>query len=133
MPLHDHPEMFVLTKILFGSATSVSLTLPLQKLTIQQSYPLHLARSEKQRTIKDFTIVQSQISSGDLYYLEPHKNNLHTIRAHSNLAFLDLFIPHYDFRTRFANFYKVLDEKTLLIGEMPEDYETFEVKLDKKS
>ena len=46
MPIHDHPQMLVLNRVLCGKALMNLYTLPYDRLKIQQAYPWNLLKNE---------------------------------------------------------------------------------------
>jgi cysteamine dioxygenase len=85
MPLHNHPDMFGLMKILKGSLLINSYNKLDTTHRRKPPYPTHLTT----------TVVATP--SSDPCYLQPDIDNIHELQAQSDhVAFLDILAPPYD-------------------------------------
>lgn len=90
IPLHDHPQMNVLLKVLWG-------TLYLEAYDWAEEYPFQgLARLTQQNYCNGAT---------ETLWINPKQNNLHEIYAVEDCAFLDILFPPYS-ETRPCHYYK---------------------------
>ena len=81
IPLHNHPHMWVLMRVLYG-------TLHIRAFNWAEEYPLSgLARKCCDETVNGAT---------PTILVEPENNNIHEIYAIEDCAFLDLLFPPYD-------------------------------------
>ncbi|BBM84612.1 hypothetical protein [Candidatus Uabimicrobium amorphum] len=100
IPLHDHPHMWVLMRVLYG-------TLHLRTFNWAEEYPLSgLARKCCDETANGAT---------STILVEPNNNNVHEIYAIDDCAFLDLLFPPYDHEERACHYYK--EEQVNVNGE----------------
>lgn len=76
IPLHDHPDMHVYMRVLHGTLHVTSYT----RMTAD------LARR---------TADQDLDATSPVWLVEPHRDNLHTLRARTDVAFLDVLRPPY--------------------------------------
>ncbi|CAD8197398.1 unnamed protein product [Paramecium pentaurelia] len=97
MPLHDHPDMFVLSYVLHGEG-------------IREGWNIKQVDQEKVNQFKKTTIQQDirveaeelpslSLKTGDICYTTPNKCNLHSFINNSStqpFVFLDIIVPHYD-------------------------------------
>jgi hypothetical protein len=76
IPLHDHPDMHVYMRVLHGTLHVTSYT----RVTAD------LARR---------TADQDLDETSPVWLVEPHRDNLHTLHARTDVAFLDVLRPPY--------------------------------------
>jgi cysteamine dioxygenase len=96
IPLHDHPEMSAIVKMIWGSMQITCYDWVLE-------YPY----TGLARMIQDTSV--DGASEPDL--LLPRWKNLHTMQALEDCAFIDIFSPHYyDDENRKCTYYKVGEE-----------------------
>lgn len=79
MPLHDHPSMTVICKVLFGSIRIRTM--------VWSDREAGLARDLGERSLGP---------ADEPLIVEPEPGTLHAIEAIEDCAFLDLFSPYYD-------------------------------------
>jgi len=107
---HDHPNMFVATKILDGTLLSHSYN----PLDIERQKYLHKiiaeGRENEPECAKDLEegllvddLGTKEIKTGQTGYLTPVDRNVHSVKAVGECAMLDVFIPNYSHR----HFYSV--------------------------
>lgn len=88
MPLHDHPNMIVLSRVLYGelNVTSFDIVMP-------QNDDIDNDDEEKVvRSVKPFVITAPKVTC-----LYPHEGNCHAFKAGSQgFAILDVLFPPYD-------------------------------------
>lgn len=137
MPLHDHPKMCVLSRVLYGDLTKDSLDIDKQPSSRQSwlssifsshqnigwaggKVPANSKRAYKRET--EF------LQAPDVTMLFPFKGNLHEFIAGPNgAAILDVLIPPYD-DSRDCTFYDVQDDEHdpracwIIPTEQPQDF-----------
>ena len=113
IPLHNHPNMYGLIKVLHGHGTINSYTLNETKNTTDNEI---IATNECTRSL----II------GDMLKLEPNLGNVHEISASSDsdLAFIDLIVPPYESNCSYYEILKKNDNLVYLkvLNETPADY-----------
>jgi len=120
MPLHDHPEMCVLSRVLYGDLTRRSLDLDDDNNNQPQSSSSWLSNifSNKNRNTAKIPENAKRAYKRELEYLRapevtmlfPYKGNLHEFVAGPNgAAVLDVLIPPYG-DSRDCTFYTVQDD-----------------------
>lgn len=113
IPLHNHPGMSVITRVLYGSANVTSYDL------LPKSELSHLPADEVQAGRDD--IKWARVSrQGDFVaectmWLDPRRFNLHQIRANDQIgcALLDIMIPPYNNSDRDCHHFEILVERFL--------------------
>jgi hypothetical protein len=100
LPLHDHPEMTVMLRVLAGR-------LEIRSFDWVPELPCH-ARARPARTV-------GPADRCDV--LRPRDGNLHHIRALEDTAFVDLFSPYYDEAAGRPCSYFRLEGETEIDGE----------------
>eukprot|EP00736_Rhodelphis_marinus_P014147 Rmarinus@m.969 len=99
IPLHNHPEMVVLTKILYGKLSIVSYDL-------KDESSRHVGGRGVRRGV-----VHMDVSSPTAV-LFPRQGNLHAVYAHNDTAMLDVLAPPYDYaKGRDCTYYEVYSGK----------------------
>lgn len=93
IPLHDHPNMTVLSKLVIGDMTIRSFT-PLDKVSVTNSFPA---------VIRDD---QSRSSSDPAWFLTPSEGNIHEFVATSGCIVFDVLLPPYEDPDRPCTFYR---------------------------
>ncbi|OEU15212.1 hypothetical protein FRACYDRAFT_261575 [Fragilariopsis cylindrus CCMP1102] len=116
IPLHDHPEMCVLSRVLYGDLQRLSLDL--DRGGEEKGKPLTTAvaaaaAEEKGVIILDF------LQAPDVAALYPYEGNLHEFVAGPHgAAVLDVLLPPYDDeQKRDCTFYKIQDITTAMIQQ----------------
>ncbi|CAD8120467.1 unnamed protein product [Paramecium sonneborni] len=120
MPLHDHPDMFVLSYVLYGEGIR-------EGWNIKQS-DLNKVNSFKNTTVKQDVIVEAEelpslnLKTGDICYTTPNMCNLHSFINNSftkPFVFLDIIVPHYDENTnrKITYFQREKDNRLKLIQQ----------------
>lgn len=109
IPLHDHPQMLVISKILTGRLNFVSIDFADNR--IQMEFPKKLYNFIPIDGFEDEVFCgkinsKGELAKNDLVYLTPDKGNLHQFKAIENSAILDVLVPRYDLVDRFCNFYE---------------------------
>lgn len=101
LPLHDHPGMHGLVKVIYGSVTVRNYS-NVDKNTLDEAACAEVAAFER-RYARDVTVVRevhagvTVDTSSDVVTLDPDNGNYHEIRATNGpAAFLDLLSPPYD-------------------------------------
>ena len=100
IPLHDHPGMTVLSRVLFGDLDVLSLDWVGDRATSARQGGIARVRTEK------------QINGPSLCTLEPDRENLHSFGGgeEKGCAILDIITPPYDDRAgRSCTYYRVTD------------------------
>ena len=110
LPLHDHPNMVVFTKILKGKMMMKTIDFKNDEFQIKLGYDFLENKNipDEKKTIKINTECKINfLSKGDIKTLTPIENNLHEITAIEDLIFIDFFLPNYSYENgRICNFYK---------------------------
>lgn len=117
MPLHDHPNMAVLSKLLLGSALCTSYT-KLQPMSTPASHPVKLEHTDNASIPIDGPFFKRDVkikdADSDAWYLTPTDGNIHAIHALKAdppsdktppVVMLDVLLPPYDSLTRPCRFY----------------------------
>ncbi|KAK7446623.1 hypothetical protein BaRGS_00040255 [Batillaria attramentaria] len=97
LPLHDHPGMFGLIKVIHGTLKIISLS-EVEGVPVPDDVNMQVKRWQKPR-LKSVTVDREGIvSSGDgCCQLTPSRGNFHEITAVSDVAaFVDILAPPYN-------------------------------------
>lgn len=117
MPLHDHPNMVVISKILEGEIERTSIDFKNDDVQINLPKKIYFNEKMDQELIfRDLKLKKDVLKEEEIDYLTPLKYNLHQFKAKKNTAMLDILIPSYDLNDRYCNFYEILKE----VGESVE-------------
>ena len=96
MPLHDHPNMSVFFRLVFGNLQYHSYDKTDEKFKyndfVDDEYLEFL--SEKKR-IKATRSKAMSLKTDDLLFVRPSQNNMHTFVALENSCFFDICLPNY--------------------------------------
>jgi hypothetical protein len=98
IPLHDHPGMHVLTRVVQGALRAEIWDVP------------HPGRPELATPAPDRTLTPEQPP----HLTTPTAANVHGLTALEDTLFLDLFSPYYDPPARACSYYRVVDGQTLV-------------------
>jgi len=99
LPLHDHPDMHVFGRLLFGRLRATSYD-------IGEEGEATLALPGARRILSRHEVVHGPHPV--TYSLAPHRGNLHELEAIDDVAFFDVLFPPYDFAAgRDCNYYTV--------------------------
>lgn len=113
LPLHDHPNMTVLSKLLFGSVHVQSFDWISREAPSKRSF---FARSPRTRPARE--VFNSILNApAPVRVLYPSKGNLHSFTAKTTSAFFDILTPPYNEDDRPCRFYQVphnISEETSL-------------------
>uniref|UniRef100_A0A1Y1JVC2 2-aminoethanethiol dioxygenase n=1 Tax=Photinus pyralis TaxID=7054 RepID=A0A1Y1JVC2_PHOPY len=112
LPLHDHPQMYGLIKVIAGTIRITSFSLYTELLSENQ----HKNRLESDSVMAERNLEMVADASSEPCMLDPNKGNLHEIESVGGpAAFLDVLSPPY--RTpitgngpRLCTYYKVIKE-----------------------
>ena len=107
IPLHDHPGMTVLSKLLFGSLRVTAYDMPDGG---QGSSPPRLPwPGQRARPLRVGPAVSTEVSAPcATLRLEPHKGNIHQFNALQDTAIFDGLPPPYDdFAGRACHYYEL--------------------------
>lgn len=118
MPLHDHPNMCVITKVLHGM------------INISSYSPSEQNNNFVQKN-EDITLTTQE--NNDIYVLGPIDGNMHQIKALDDTVMFDVLSPPYDETVgRTCNYYKATKTKDENIYKLtpyePDDFVCLEVK-----
>ncbi|KAL3913105.1 MAG: hypothetical protein SGPRY_008100 [Prymnesium sp.] len=141
IPLHDHPQMTVLSKILFGELRVTAYDMPELGATTHLS-PAHASAcrasaicaarkasrptsffSRRKPTVLKCSSPQHATVSApcDTLRLDPCKGNIHRFEALADTAILDVLSPPYDDRAgRSCHYYRVQSEEEGGVTELVE-------------
>lgn len=124
IPLHNHPGMSVVTRVLYGSAsvTSYDVVSDSEVQRLEQGSEIVYNDATFSEDAVDPTggkISWARVSREGVCgpetttWLDPRRFNLHNIQASSEIgcALLDVMVPPYDNANRDCHHFKVLDEK----------------------
>lgn len=109
MPLHDHPQMYGLVKVLYGKLRIQSYSMANIEEDMKQPFSLH--NNKPFKVIREMPVTRT--SSSACSVLTPIKNNFHELTAQDNVAaFFDILGPPYDtiipkLGRRYCTFYNV--------------------------
>ncbi|TMW64854.1 hypothetical protein Poli38472_009021 [Pythium oligandrum] len=116
IPLHNHPGMSVVTRVLYGSAQVTSYDL------VEQSKLRDVPDTDETREVTaDKKITWARVSREGEYvnnstmWLDPRRFNLHQIQANDSVgcALLDIMIPPYDNADRDCHHFDIVAEHFL--------------------
>lgn len=112
MPLHDHPNMMVISKILEGEVERTSIDFKNDDVQINLPKKIYFNdKMDEELIIKDLKLKKDVLKKEELDYLTPSKYNLHQFKARENSAMLDILVPSYNLKERYCNFYEILKEE----------------------
>lgn len=86
IPLHNHPNMFVVSKVIWGSVL-------INNFDKKPTNDRHLEEYDVFQVDEKEKINMKQ---NDIAILTPDKNNIHEVIAHEDTAFFDIILPAYD-------------------------------------
>lgn len=124
MPLHDHPGMAVISKILLGKIdmTTYSLLPP----TSPKAYklPKHLASTGRVKEVvpQGRYLLKAGAGEDSMTMIYPDTGNLHAIRALEPTIFFDILTPPYVFDTdcTYYRLHRISGETGQLVGSEAE-------------
>jgi hypothetical protein len=111
LPLHDHPAMAAVSKILLGDLERISFDLVDRKHQFPSSAlpPEDIEEiSLPQAAIEAIFQANDRLLQDDLFDLTPTRGNLHCFRALDTTVILDVLTPNYDDKLRNCNYYQVV-------------------------
>uniref|UniRef100_A0A7S2K321 Cysteine dioxygenase n=1 Tax=Leptocylindrus danicus TaxID=163516 RepID=A0A7S2K321_9STRA len=124
IPLHDHPGMCVLSRVLHGSLNVQSFdVIPEQKNWLKKRFG-----NKKSNTLKSVKLPKKKLSAPAVTSLYPAKNNIHEFKCGMDVGsngavVLDVLLPPYNFDERDCNFYEPQDHGRILkFVEQPPDF-----------
>ena len=96
MPLHDHPNMSVYFKLMFGKLRSHQL----DKIDSKYKYndftlEEYMELIETNKVVKATKTKESFVNTGDFVLVKPSLGNMHTFVAEEDSCFFDICIPNY--------------------------------------
>lgn len=100
LPLHDHPSMAVLSKVVSG-------TLSVQSFSPAQLYGGGAASVGKAA----LTLQATRTSADDAWLLTPSEGNVHELKAEETTIVLDVLLPPYSEPDRPCNFYRSIEKE----------------------
>jgi len=105
IPLHDHPDMSVLSKLLFGSLRVTWFDMPAAE---QRKQPiLGFGRRRPRRIACDPPQMRVVDASSGTLMLDAVRGNVHQFEAIEDTAVFDVLLPPYnDFEGRSCHYYK---------------------------
>jgi PREDICTED: similar to chromosome 10 open reading frame 22 len=113
IPLHNHPDMYGLIKVIKGKISVKSYT----QMPSNQSYTVpqeifSQVSSEKLHLLLPTLMGEEKVVNCDdniTCLVSPHENNIHEVTSVEGLsAFLDILAPPYSFGERDCQFYSIL-------------------------
>jgi len=127
VPLHDHPDMAVLTKLISGRIRIRSLDIfnskmVYEKIKQEAPIPFELPYKEEIATPVRACVCEDRVvEEGETFCLTPKKGNLHYILALEDCAFLDMVLPNYDVGEKRDCSYFFEDEKSMTTSAKGQD------------
>ncbi|CEG47614.1 conserved hypothetical protein [Plasmopara halstedii] len=126
IPLHNHPGMSVVTRILYGAATVMSYDI-LSESEVQRleagseivyqdaTFSADAVNPEKGSVSWARVSRQGKYGAETTTWLDPRRFNLHNIQASSDIgcAMLDIMVPPYDNANRDCHHFRILEERVL--------------------
>eukprot|EP01127_Copromyxa_protea_P007575 TRINITY_DN17470_c0_g1_i1.p1 TRINITY_DN17470_c0_g1~~TRINITY_DN17470_c0_g1_i1.p1 ORF type:complete len:203 (-),score=15.66 TRINITY_DN17470_c0_g1_i1:104-712(-) len=100
LPLHSHPHMTVVGRLLTGKADFVSYDL-LEPLS-RSFFKLHSAKKCQSRIITPENVLEAQ----------PNQENIHSFKALTHCVLLDVLAPPYNFRDRDCIYFRAKTTET---------------------
>lgn len=109
IPLHDHPNMTVLSKLLFGSIAVTSFDMPPGGATPSRRGLF----AQRERTLRCGEARRRTATAPcEALRLDPHAGNIHEFVALETTAIFDVLTPPYDsFAGRSCHYYSVRKEE----------------------
>lgn len=117
MPLHDHPNMCVFFRMMFGKLSYRSYDKLDDKYRYNKfSLDEHTELIEKKKRIGVKLVNKTVLSGSQFMVVKPSKNNLHEFVAEENTAFFDICLPNYtaDSLRRITYYKSIIAESNLL-------------------
>lgn len=127
MPLHDHPGMAVLCKILRGKIDMTTYTLlpPSSPKSNSPKLPKVLNGNNLREVVPQGRyLMREGLGDDSMAMIFPEKGNLHAIRALEHTIFFDLMTPPYAFSTdcTYYRLHRYSAETNKLVGSEAELY-----------
>lgn len=115
IPLHDHPGMCVLSRVLYGDLERISLDLVKEKQDASSWFQLWSRKNQLPHGSRQaYLNGQEHLEAPDVAVLYPYEGNLHEFIAGPNgAAVLDVLLPPYDENKRECTFYHISDERVI--------------------
>jgi cysteamine dioxygenase len=96
MPLHDHPNMCVFFRMMFGRLSYKSYDKVDEKFRYNKvSFDEYQELLAKKKCISAKLSMQTVLSGPQFMMVKPSKNNLHEFVAEENTCFFDICLPNY--------------------------------------
>lgn len=113
IPLHNHPGMSVVSRILYGCASVTSYDLIASQDNVHESQETSDQIVQKQNIKWARVSRQGDYVGESTMWLDPRRFNLHQIHANSSIgcALLDIMIPPYDNADRDCHHFQILEEQ----------------------
>jgi len=116
MPLHDHPNMSVFFRLVFGSLDYRSYDKVDEKFKynnfVDDEY--HEILSSKKRILAKKSRAMS-LKTDDVLFVRPSVNNMHEFVAKENSCFFDICLPNYtpmSYSRRITYFKEIMKDQT---------------------
>lgn len=126
IPLHNHPGMSVVTRVLYGAATVTSYDImsesEVQRLEAgseivyqDATFSADAVNPEKGSVSWARVSRQGKFGPETTTWLDPRRFNLHNIQASSDIgcAMLDIMVPPYDNANRDCHHFRILEQKVV--------------------
>lgn len=96
MPLHDHPNMSVFFRLVFGELKYYGYDKIDEKFKYNEfSGDEYLEMLDKKTVIKAKRTKEMTIKQDSQLFVRPSMNNMHTFTATENSCFFDICLPNY--------------------------------------
>lgn len=86
IPMHNHPNMFVISKVIWGSVLVNCFDRKVNNDKQLEEYDVFQVEEKEKIELK----------KNDIAILTPDKNNIHEVIAHEDSAFFDIVLPAYE-------------------------------------
>lgn len=108
LPLHDHPHMTVLSKVIKGSLEMRAFSL--QYNEINNSSMLNIAQTRNNGLISKLSCTATKTSTDPTWFLTPEVENIHEFKATSNCVIFDCILPPYEDPHRPCRYYEAISQ-----------------------
>jgi len=114
IPLHNHPNIFVISKVIWGSVVINSFDKITNNDNNNNNIFIHnYSSSEDIFKVEEREKINLNFNDNNIGILTPNKNNIHEVIAYEDSAFFDIILPAYDeSKNRPCNYFEKLKINT---------------------